>query len=170
MEIVVSVVAVFVIIVIVFLSPWLSNRRIRQLSIEDFAAPTDAPYGYADIETACLSAVEDSTEKLDLVTLQQEHEVWRKKNFPNSKFWHPVLGLIEEVGELCHAVLKRDQGIRGDIAVHNAEIDDAVGDILIYLVDFCNREGISLQFAVEDAWSEVKKRDWVASPNDGVAK
>ncbi len=79
--------------------------------------------------------------KLDLDEIQREHALWIKKNFPSrpDKSFHPLLGVVEEVGELSHAVLKRDQGIRLN-ENHGENIKDAVGDIVIYLLDFCNTE------------------------------
>jgi hypothetical protein len=37
---------------------------------------------------------------------------------------------------------------------------DAIGDIVIYLADYCEREGISLSAAVEKTWETVMQRDW----------
>jgi NTP pyrophosphatase (non-canonical NTP hydrolase) len=70
-----------------------------------------------------------------------------------------VLGVAEEVGELAHSVLKRHQKIRLD-EDHNAKIRDAVGDIIIYLLNFCDVEHILLSECLLNAWAEVQKRDW----------
>lgn len=91
-----------------------------------------------------------------------EHAKWVHENFPYAPSWQPLLGLQEELGELSHAFLKRAQGIRGAKAEHDAKIKDAVGDIVIFLLDFCGKEGISIEQAIKDAWAEVSKRDWNA--------
>ncbi len=96
---------------------------------------------------------------MNLLRLQNEVFVWTNHNFPNQQKWHPVLGLSEEVGELCHSYLKREQGIRVE-EVHRDKIVDAVGDIVIFLCNFCNWEGIDLEKTVQKVWSEVKQRDW----------
>lgn len=94
---------------------------------------------------------------------------WSLKNFGEQSYVNPLLGVVEEVGELNHAVLKMRQGIRGDKDFLKEQAEDAVGDILIYLADFCSRfeGGIDLQNAVENAWNIVKQRDWKKNPIDG---
>ena len=94
-----------------------------------------------------------------LDALQLDIDEWVKKNFATHPLHHPLLGLVEEVGELSHAVLKREQKIRLN-ENHDAEIRDAVGDILIYLIDFCNAEAISISNCLQETWGNVKKRDW----------
>jgi NTP pyrophosphatase (non-canonical NTP hydrolase) len=64
---------------------------------------------------------------------------WQNANFGTGHPRLALLGLLEESGELCHAVLKCTQGIRGTVAEHKAAMADAVGDIVIYLVDFVRR-------------------------------
>lgn len=96
---------------------------------------------------------------LDLHQLQQEVGRWASSNFPGKEPIVTLLGVGEEMGELYHAFLKRHQGIRLD-EDHTANIADAVGDIVIFLANFCAEEGISLDDCVNDAWEEVKKRDW----------
>ena len=38
--------------------------------------------------------------------LQQEHRSWLNHNFPNQGTIDPFLGMVEEVGELAHGLLK----------------------------------------------------------------
>lgn len=91
--------------------------------------------------------------------LQEQIEEWTGKNFPSHPLHQPILGMVEEVGELSHAVLKREQKIRLD-EDHDEGVRDAVGDICIYLMDFCNIEGIDLIDCIEVAWDKVRVRDW----------
>jgi NTP pyrophosphatase (non-canonical NTP hydrolase) len=79
---------------------------------------------------------------------------------------------MEEVGELSHAHLKHEQGIRGmeDQDLAYVRKRDAVGDIFIYLCSYCTANNISIEDAVYEAWEEVAKRDWVAHPQNGVDK
>lgn len=100
--------------------------------------------------------------------LQQEHVRWANRNFPGDHpSWHPLLGIAEEVGELNHHYLKRVQNIRNG-EDHVNGIKDALGDIVIFLADFCNREGIDFQSAIEKAWKEVSQRDWQKDPELGT--
>lgn len=106
-----------------------------------------------------------------LRVLQSEVEAWCSHNFPNAKPHQPLLGLTEEVGELAHAHLKMEQGIRGhDLLVYTAAASDAIGDIVVFLADYCRQNGIDLYDAVWDTWEQVKQRDWIKYPNNGVSK
>ena len=103
----------------------------------------------------------------ELEKFQAEVAEWSQRNFPKNKPYHPLLGVSEEVGELCHAFLKAEQGIRGTPEEHFAASVDAVGDIVIYLTDFCSRNGISLADAIMTAWGEVRQRDWQNNKTSG---
>ena len=101
--------------------------------------------------------------------LQIENGHWAIKNFgAENRPERSLLGVVEEVGELAHAVLKSIQGIRGSSEEHSAAARDAVGDIIIYLADFCSRSGYDLQEIVEETWDQVKARDWTKKKGDGV--
>ena len=93
--------------------------------------------------------------------VQDELQVWSAHNFPGRGEDEPLLGIVEEVGELCHAILKRKQGIRGSYEQHSAAIEDALADILIFACDYANSQGIDLEATLERVWdTEVKPRDW----------
>lgn len=100
--------------------------------------------------------------------VQQEHGEWAEYNFKGKR--SPVfslLGMVEEMGEIAHGMLKMYQGIRGTKEEHLAAVKDGVGDELVYLVDFCNQMGIDAEEALQEVWSEVKQRDWVKYPKNG---
>lgn len=80
-----------------------------------------------------------------------------------------ALGVAEETGELCHHVLKMEQGIRGTAAEHLDGIADAVGDICIYLSGLCSALGLDFELCVRDAWNEVKERNWRANKETGTS-
>lgn len=71
---------------------------------------------------------------------------WQDKNFgctgPQAPPRHPFLGMCEEAGELVHSTLKLSQGIRGTKEEHIANMKDAIGDIMVYLINFCHRGGL----------------------------
>ena len=93
--------------------------------------------------------------------IQAEVDHWATRNFgPNREAWKRLLGVQEEVGELSHHHLKRIENIRLN-EDHNAGIRDAIADIVVYLLDYCNLEGISLQQELETTWEKVRLRDWV---------
>jgi NTP pyrophosphatase (non-canonical NTP hydrolase) len=94
-----------------------------------------------------------------LKQLQEELKPWQEYNFQARQAWEPLVGLQEEVGELSHAFLKKHQGIRTN-EDHNAGMADAVGDVMVYLADFCNATGLEMQECLDVAWKQVKYRDW----------
>jgi NTP pyrophosphatase (non-canonical NTP hydrolase) len=61
-----------------------------------------------------------------------------------------------------HAHLKEVQDIRGTAAEHQAKAKDSIGDIIVYLADYCNARGWNLEEIVREVWPKVRKRDWAA--------
>ena len=103
-----------------------------------------------------------------LEKLCAEQPAWAARNFGEAARWEdPFMGLVEEVGELAHALLKQRQGIRGTPEQLEEEAQDAVGDIVIYLADLCHRRRWDLPAIVRATWSRVSRRDWKAHPEDG---
>ena len=93
--------------------------------------------------------------------------VWARYNFgSNVPPYQPLLGAVEELGELAHAQLKGEQVIRQYAESTDQKID-AIGDIVIYLIDYCNRSGLSFVKCVLTAWKEVRQRDWKKFPKNG---
>lgn len=81
--------------------------------------------------------------EMNFEQIQKEHREWSQKNFPDQKAHHCLLGMIEEVGELAHAQLKFEQGIRVN-EDHIAARKDAIADIALYLIGFCNYHKIPI--------------------------
>ena len=100
---------------------------------------------------------------------QKEVAFWSYQNFGQSVGYghRPLLGVGEEVGELMHAHLKMEQGIRLS-EDHETKRKDAVGDILIYLMDYCAQTGIDIQECLETTWTQVQKRNWKQNKIDGT--
>ncbi len=71
----------------------------------------------------------------------------------------PLLGIMEEVGELVAPIVKRHQG-RGfeDVEEYTAQVRDSLADLLIFACDFANREGIDLAEVLEATWAIVRNR------------
>mgnify|MGYP001608883948 CR=1 FL=1 len=99
--------------------------------------------------------------------LQEEQIPWMVHNFPGREPFYPLLGAVEELGELAHAHLKMLQGIRGTKEQHLAAARDAVGDVVIFLADYCQAMGFDFQAVVEETWATVKKRDFQKNKQDG---
>lgn len=69
---------------------------------------------------------------ITLTQLQTEVSEWSHRNFPGNKPHHPLLGLCEEHGELHDAKTTE-------------ETADAIADVIIYLADYCGRNGLQLR-------------------------
>lgn len=66
--------------------------------------------------------------------LIKERNEWVAHNFPNQQGnADSTFGVIEELGELTHHYLKDKQGIRGTHQDHVDEMQDAIGDLTVYL-------------------------------------
>lgn len=97
--------------------------------------------------------------------IQKEVFDWHVENFGPVPAWKPILIITEEIGELSHAYLKREQKIRMT-ENHDENIKDAVADIVIGLMAFCSIEGIDLETELLKTWDKVKQRDWKKNPNN----
>jgi len=97
---------------------------------------------------------------MHLRQVQDEQVPWVNHNFPGRPAWQPLLGAVEELGELAHAHLKADQEIRGTAEEHEEAAKDAVGDIVIFLADYCTARGWDMEDIVTETWNSVKMRDW----------
>jgi len=97
--------------------------------------------------------------------------IWVQRNFPcadNSRtVLRCALGVAEESGELAHAILKADQGLRGSVAEHDEAAKDAIGDITIFAMHLCHIKGWDFDAIVRETAARVLRRDWVADARTG---
>lgn len=76
--------------------------------------------------------------------MQAEHKQWLDAQYPNQPPHIPAAGLVEEAGELLHAILKLEQhslwgaDARYPLEKLEADAKDAVGDCAIYVCSLCN--------------------------------
>lgn len=95
--------------------------------------------------------------------LQQKQISWARQNFGEPTVERSIYGIAEEFGELCHAQLKGEQGIRTN-EDHVADAKDAVGDLVIFVAQYCSVRGFDFQDCVEKAWAIVRQRDYKKNP------
>lgn len=105
---------------------------------------------------------------MDLREIQVATGHWRDHNFPGHTTQDAFMGMVEELGEISHAILKRKQGIRGTDEEHSAAIRDGCADLIIFMCGLAQNEHFDLLDAINVAWDEVKDRDWVKYPEKGV--
>jgi len=82
---------------------------------------------------------------------------WQNYNFGKQDNERVLLGICEEAGELCHAQLKGEQDIRGDKKKHDEEMIDAIGDMMIYSMNYLS--GMKAKFPSFTAREDVEKVD-----------
>lgn len=106
-----------------------------------------------------------------LATLQMRVHDWRKKAYPDTRGIElQALGVAEESGELCHAVLKFKQGIRGyDFEKTHDEVGDAIGDIIIYAMGVADQLDISIEEALYKTVEHVINRNITQGSDAGVS-
>ena len=87
---------------------------------------------------------------MELFALQKLVDSWIKKS---GGYWTEleILGrLIEELGELSHALRKRD----------TKGIEEEVGDLLFTLIALSNKLGINLENALKESIKKYDVRDF----------
>lgn len=83
-----------------------------------------------------------------------EVNAWREKNFPKQPPYHGFLGLVEEIGELCRAILKQEQtqlyGSEDRYITKDwvAEEKDSFADAIIFLFGYCALNDIQFKYNV----------------------
>lgn len=96
---------------------------------------------------------------IDLRRYQKAVNKWAKKTYPQNdvKTWRPLVGLVEELGELAHAFLKLDQGVHRNTTTTEA-VSDAVGDLMVFLLEFCENNNIDIEEAFLEVWEKDVSR------------
>jgi hypothetical protein len=84
-----------------------------------------------------------------LKTMQEEQRTWVNHNFPGRGDYYPLLGVVEELGEL----------VTSEISEDNPGIFDAIADITIFMADYCTAQGYDIDEIYTDAPEQVARRD-----------
>lgn len=98
---------------------------------------------------------------------QKELAEWQERNFGthDDDIIKCALGMAEEVGEVCHHVLKGTQKIRGGIdGINRKEVADGVADVLIYGIQLLSKLGMDAEHEIEMVIHNVLARNWVDDP------
>jgi NTP pyrophosphatase (non-canonical NTP hydrolase) len=78
-----------------------------------------------------------------------------RKIIPNSTPEVQLLKAMSEMGELADATIKKDK----------EAIVDAVGDVMVCLVNYCTLQDINLVDCMEVAYDQIKNRRGTLLPN-----
>jgi NTP pyrophosphatase (non-canonical NTP hydrolase) len=101
---------------------------------------------------------------------QKELADWQDRNFGRSDddAMRCALGMAEEVGEVCHHVLKGTQKIREGIdGIDKEQVADGVADTLIYGIQLLTALGLDADEEISKVINMVLERDWVKNPSGG---
>jgi NTP pyrophosphatase (non-canonical NTP hydrolase) len=100
-------------------------------------------------------------EESTLARVQRESGEWRQIAYPTTATPElQALGMAEEVGEVCHAVLKNIQQIRGYNGEKTiAEVGDGLADTIIYACGVATAFGIDLDAELARVWNHVRDRN-----------
>ena len=101
-------------------------------------------------------------EKLSYQDLEQKIVLWAKERqiIPNATPVSQLLKAVSEMGELADAENKKNMD----------EIKDAVGDILVCLINYCSLRNISIEECLSGAYNEIKDRKGTLLPSGVFVK
>ena len=90
---------------------------------------------------------------MDLPILEQAVITWHKQRnlIDGSTDQAQVAKLTEEVGELARAIRKEEPNA-------NYQTADAIGDVLVVLINIAKRNGLDLRVCLHRAYNEIKDR------------
>lgn len=83
-----------------------------------------------------------------------------RKIIPNSTPATQLLKAVSEMGELADATIKGDK----------EGIEDAVGDVMVCLVNYCALQDINLVDCMQVAYDQIKHRTGTLLPNGVFVK
>jgi NTP pyrophosphatase (non-canonical NTP hydrolase) len=83
-----------------------------------------------------------------------------RKIIPNSTPATQLLKAVSEMGELADATIKNDRD----------SILDAVGDVMVCLVNYCALQDINLVSCMQVAYDQIKNRKGILLPNGVFVK
>lgn len=78
--------------------------------------------------------------------LQTELAPWTKHNFGDQPAWMPLMGVFEELGELCEAI--EACGLLLGDPRSTVDVEDAIADAVVFMGNFCNAVGFDLDAIV----------------------
>jgi NTP pyrophosphatase (non-canonical NTP hydrolase) len=83
-----------------------------------------------------------------------------RKIIPNAKPYTQLLKAFSEMGELADAEIKDNM----------PEIKDAVGDVMVCLINYCALKDINLVECIQGSYQEIKNRKGTLMPNGVFVK
>lgn len=99
---------------------------------------------------------------MDFDTFKSNVEAWAEARgiYAHSTVEAQTLKAVSEMGELADAVIKGS----------GADIEDAIGDVIVCLVNVAHMSGLDLESCCDKAWNEVKGRSGRMIPGGAFVK
>jgi len=120
-----------------------STQGIRGNNTEHMRAWNDAMQFIGQVSTALMS---DSEITQVLYQIPENFKV------------APLLGVVEETGEMVTAVMDMNRP---------ADVEDAIGDLMVFLLNLCDVSGYDGDSALKGVWNKVRQRDWKKNKENG---
>jgi NTP pyrophosphatase (non-canonical NTP hydrolase) len=84
---------------------------------------------------------------------------WIEARWPGESDADRIAALVEEVGELARAMVKRGHDERGSVEEWTTEVCKEWGDVVLILLDIAEREGFAPTAAVWSHYWSIRDRD-----------
>ena len=97
-----------------------------------------------------------------LDALQDRFDEWSRRNFGELPDTFHITKLFEEAGEAAHAVVRLYHQEQGKKVNPKSEemLRDALGDVMVVLMNLANNHGWSLSEIIQEVADEVLARDY----------
>ena len=94
---------------------------------------------------------------MSYASIENQIIIWsqQRKIIPNSNPESQLLKAVSEMGELADATIKKDR----------EAVIDAVGDVMVCLVNYCALQDLNLVDCMEVAYDQIKNRRGTLLPN-----
>jgi len=100
-----------------------------------------------------------------LVVAELALSQWAARNVRAKLSSHHLLDALEGLGKLAHAHLEGEQGTRSMTAKPEAIVQDAVGDTVVCLINYCASKGWSFESVLRETLERTLKQDWMSDPS-----
>ena len=139
------------------------DKKPRRSDFENAAEYYVATIDWYESFSTWLSAQLEKAEKENIQEFIKNVVEWNKKNFGehHQTGYRLLLGCQEELGELSHAHLKGEQNIRHTPKEILKLKKDAIGDLFVFLVNYCDSQNINFLECCGIVWKELQTRDWI---------
>lgn len=74
----------------------------------------------------------------------------------------PILHIVRQTGTITHEQVQQFSNTSG--------LQFSIGNIILFLLDYCESRQWSLQEIVEQTWDSVQKRKWIENENNALMK